>query len=1484
MSEIDDFLEMEKDRDLLQDPMLTEAQDALGETGIPDIEAITEYDDFNESEKLQGELANERISRIIEDAQSEKPENATKILKMARESGLPVDFVAMDPDGMERALKTQKTLDLLETSPILKESAEDLAQYADEEDFENLSVFERLHRDASAGLDTGMANREIGLARRKLMGEAFGEVFGEELTEPEKQELRNRIKELQTQLQQPSGGSGGFIESAANAIGSFIEGVPQVIAAGVIGGTSAAAVSAPTGLAAPGIILGNAAIFSALELYRQSSGVEGGHVAQELINAGVEKDIANNVGEASGNLAGLLEVTGAKIIASPFKDMIKNRFKENVKRTILKQTAKKSALVAGAKTFGKTMAGETATEVGQELISIAGVETGKSLSDKEFKSITASEIQHQVGEIFKETLKAMTILAIPGASISIYNQKKSADQAVANQEYLRSMGENVQASKLKQRDGETHKEFSKRVHEGTSVDSVYIEAEKLQEVYQDDTGLLVEEIGAADQFEDAMARGGDIVIPLSVYTDKIAGDIDAHNKIMPHAKFDAEGLTAFRAEEMVKDEAEFRQKADRILKEQAGNTEFISSAEEVFQGVREQLVATGRFNDETVDNYAALHQAFSVVKAKQLGKTPAEVYEMFGLKVQKGEQTLDQQVQAERELIKQESEAKEATRAERDKLNEMDDSGASSEEMEAQGEKVDIAQKKQKAITKNIADSILARRSGEQVSAQQTLGQQALAVKRTPEFQSFFEGSQVVDEAGEPLVVYRGEHGAADQDIQTRRGSISFGSKEAANIYSTTPNDRTIDKTSTSPRVIPAYVSIKNPVINDPGDPFIDMSRIYEILGKEEGDRIAKKYTSFIEETDTFKTSFGSNPTVRNVLEKYPDRAGEMFFPAYVLFDDAKEVAKFKEKGFDGAIHGGSGETALEAEYKVFDQSQIKSIYNERPTDSPDILSQEVRSRGLYSAVEQAFQDMKIPAWKKENGEANGKDVWAKLKTMPGIKQEEIKWLGVEEFLTGNPKAKFTRQEVISFAEQNGVTVETVVADQEQDENFDGIQWTEQRVWDDPEAWQNEIEDAEHNGIKEDAIVDVRSLNKHNIPKEIEGLDAKNEWIEENYESEIDDQVEAIAQARYMDNPVYIVESDEGVDLSLFGNDDLGWSVRRGGWQQHENTVIDEPTYSLGEAQIQAENYARENDLIRDEGDETATKWSEYVMPGYMENYRELKLTLPDIGNEFYEEAHFPDPNIVAFLRVNDRELGANPLYTQAIGPGEKKLNTYFIDEFQSDWHQQGRQKGYSTGGDAGVIEEQAQGRGDKLDSTIEDIFNEAYKKDADPAEEDAIRINREDDGGYIIRKREFTQRAYEVIRNDGKPVKFDSGDDPTGIKGIRYEYIAQAIADSGIDVAAMKEETAAVASMEAQVNAERYGVPDAPFKGDSWMALGLKQAILDAVDNGYEAIAWADADVLSNRWSERYEKLYRMQYDKKMPSIAKRLTGIVYPYRQENF
>ena len=77
-----------------------------------------------------------------------------------------------------------------------------------------------------------------------------------------------------------------------------------------------------------------------------------------------------------------------------------------------------------------------------------------------------------------------------------------------------------------------------------------------------------------------------------------------------------------------------------------------------------------------------------------------------------------------------------------------------------------------------------------------------------------------------------------------------------------------------------------------------------------------------------------------------------------------------------------------------------------------------------------------------------------------------------------------------------------------------------------------------------------------------------------------------------------------------------------------------------------------------------STKFGEHQLPGGT-NYREVLLTLPidSAGNDF-RSPHFDQPNIVAHLRVNDR-TDAN---------GKRVL---FVEEVQSDWHQEGRKKGY---------------------------------------------------------------------------------------------------------------------------------------------------------------------------------------------------------------
>ena len=119
------------------------------------------------------------------------------------------------------------------------------------------------------------------------------------------------------------------------------------------------------------------------------------------------------------------------------------------------------------------------------------------------------------------------------------------------------------------------------------------------------------------------------------------------------------------------------------------------------------------------------------------------------------------------------------------------------------------------------------------------------------------------------------------------------------------------------------------------------------------------------------------------------------------------------------------------------------------------------------------------------------------------------------------------------------------------------------------------------------------------------------------------------------------------------------------------------------------------NAMLRDFGDEgaaNATEYHNYQLPGG-ENYREHLITMPEAqlrgekAAEFdrlitegrgdlaarltrdlpegYKSSHWEEPNILAHVRTNDRVID-----------GKKALH---LEEVQSDWHQQGRDKGYKN-------------------------------------------------------------------------------------------------------------------------------------------------------------------------------------------------------------
>ena len=203
------------------------------------------------------------------------------------------------------------------------------------------------------------------------------------------------------------------------------------------------------------------------------------------------------------------------------------------------------------------------------------------------------------------------------------------------------------------------------------------------------------------------------------------------------------------------------------------------------------------------------------------------------------------------------------------------------------------------------------------------------------------------------------------------------------------------------------------------------------------------------------------------------------------------------------------------------------------------------------------------------------------------------------------------------------------------------------------------------------------------------------------------------------------------------------------------------------------------------------TQYASYQMAGEKTGYTELLLTLP--GDKRYDSSHWiGDANVVTHIRFNERTID-----------GKKTL---FVEEIQSDWHQEGRSKG--------------------------------YRKEVAPKYSEEDKFNVRMAAVSVVQEHELfgfdrAMPALRAFRHEGRnswKLAWDTSD-------LSTEEIAKI--DAWID---MREEL---------TSAPTEGVPNAPFKDSKvWGMVGMKRAMRWAVDNGFEQIAWTPGEVQNNRYS----------------------------------
>ncbi len=238
-----------------------------------------------------------------------------------------------------------------------------------------------------------------------------------------------------------------------------------------------------------------------------------------------------------------------------------------------------------------------------------------------------------------------------------------------------------------------------------------------------------------------------------------------------------------------------------------------------------------------------------------------------------------------------------------------------------------------------------------------------------------------------------------------------------------------------------------------------------------------------------------------------------------------------------------------------------------------------------------------------------------------------------------------------------------------------------------------------------------------------------------------------------------------------------------------------------------------------------ATKYDKYQLPGG-ENYREMLMTLPARGKEIelgnqaaeiskrlraqygerwmteappnevmkydvlinqaekagdaitYKSSHWDEPNILAHMRMNDRTID-----------GKKSLH---LEEIQSDWHQQGRDRGYK-----GSFKETPYVKPDDL-------------------------------------KLAEGQHDWSVTTPSGKTIRVGKGveKEEVGAKDYLVRHINKGIAEAN----------------SAGRIAEADRLPDAPFK-KTWHELALKRALREAAEKGYDRLSWTPGEAQAARY-----------------------------------
>ncbi len=578
------------------------------------------------AEDMRGEGESALRSSLFA-ARDKDPDAHANVLSLAERTGLPAPTVERNKPEVEARARFDN-IDfgkLMTESPATSKflSAPDNAAAA-RDDIENLSGFERLGR----AFDRGELLHEQGLA---------GARYRRTRTPDARRAIDDNKKRLKA-LGKEGDDWFSYLESASEIVGQQVAALSSPKLAARVGGGGAigATLGAVGGPLAPvtssaGALAGMGAGFVS-HLAADSLEVEGGLAYIEQLDAGIDPEVARYTSLGVGVLNAALEVASDTVILAPIAKAGKRMLKVGIKESLKKPTVQ-----AAAKQFAQSYAGvvgaEVATEVLQESVNIAAEEIGKTLSEGDFKSVTQEEVTGRLAAIAEKTFKAMVVLGLPGSGVNFVADIRRARRAESNKRVIEALGSSAKASRLRERLPGKYKEFVKSVREQGDVDTVYVDADAAEVLFQSGEidGLAEDMPYLQGAIREAKVSAAPISIPLEDYVAHIAGT-EVHDRLAGDIKFRPDDFTANEAERFNGEVRDILESEMNDARKAAEDERALAEpADKVFEFVRQQLLAAGQAPDVAASQ-AALHKAFARVMSERYGVAPETLYDGLSVK------------------------------------------------------------------------------------------------------------------------------------------------------------------------------------------------------------------------------------------------------------------------------------------------------------------------------------------------------------------------------------------------------------------------------------------------------------------------------------------------------------------------------------------------------------------------------------------------------------------------------------------------------------------------------------------------------------------------------------------------------------------------------------------------------------------------------------------------------------------------------------